>query len=144
MKTIRLDGNSLTIPDLYNAAVGSSKISFLPAAVKKMRRSRQVVEDWIKHGETIYGVTTGFGEFSNIKISNDHIEQLQENLIVSHAAGTGEPLPHQVVRAMMILRMNALVKGYSGIRPETMEFFRTVFNAGIIPIVPSRFSRFKR
>ncbi|HMD14428.1 MAG TPA: histidine ammonia-lyase [Bacteroidota bacterium] len=138
MKTLQLDGNSLTIPDLYHTAVGSSKISFLPAAVGKMKRSRRVVEDWIRRGETIYGVTTGFGEFSNVKISKEHLEQLQENLIVSHAAGTGEPLSHQVVRAMMVLRMNALVKGYSGIRPETMDFFRTVFNAGIIPIVPSR------
>ncbi|HUL43928.1 MAG TPA: histidine ammonia-lyase [Bacteroidota bacterium] len=138
MKKLQLDGNSLSIESLYHAAVGQSTLTFSSGAVKRVNRSRRVVEDWIRRGETVYGVTTGFGEFSNVKIDNAHLEQLQENLIVSHAAGAGEPLPHQVVRAMMILRLNALLKGNSGIRIETLEFLRSVYNAGIIPIVPSR------
>ncbi|HAP36223.1 MAG TPA: histidine ammonia-lyase [Bacteroidetes bacterium] len=86
----------------------------------------------------IYGVTTGFGEFANVRIPHDKIEQLQTNLIISHAAGAGDPLPPEVVRAMMILRINALAKGFSGIRPETVEFIVKFFNAGLIPVVPSQ------
>ncbi|MBI1808126.1 MAG: histidine ammonia-lyase [Ignavibacteria bacterium] len=138
MKNLILDGNSLTVEDVYQCSAMPSTVSFSASAKRRMKASRRVVEDWIRRGETIYGVTTGFGEFSNVKISPEHLEQLQENLIVSHSAGAGEPLPHQVVRAMTILRLNALAKGYSGIRLETMEFFRTVFNASIIPIIPSK------
>ena len=103
-----------------------------------MRRSRTLVEEWLEKKERIYGVTTGFGEFSNVNIPFDKIEELQHNLITSHAAGTGEPLPAEVVRAMMILRMNALAKGFSGIRPETVGFIAKFFNAGLVPVIPSQ------
>ena len=133
-----LDGNNLTIPLVYQAATSSASISFSPAAKKRMAASRALVEDWVRKKEVVYGVTTGFGEFSNVTISSQDIERLQENLILSHAAGAGEPLPLEVVRAMMVLRMNALAKGYSGIRLETMEFLRKVYNTGIVPVIPSR------
>ncbi len=97
-----------------------------------------LVEEWLRKKERIYGVTTGFGEFSNVSIPFDKIEELQHNLIASHAAGTGEPLPPEVVRAMMILRMNALAKGFSGIRPETVGFIANFFNAGLVPVIPSQ------
>ncbi|MCX6136116.1 MAG: histidine ammonia-lyase [Ignavibacteriales bacterium] len=83
-------------------------------------------------------MTTGFGEFSNVHIPMDKIEELQRNLIMSHAAGAGDPLPDEIVRCMMILRANALAKGFSGIRPETVEFITKFFNAGIVPIIPSQ------
>ena len=83
-----------------------------------MRRSRTLVEEWLEKKERIYGVTTGFGEFSNVNIPFDKIEELQHNLIASHAAGTGEPLPPEIVRAMMILRVNALAKGFRGYVPR--------------------------
>src|SRR5437879_9909497 len=108
MENYILDGNSLTIEDLYQIAYTSRSISFSPHARRRMKASRRIVDTWVRQGKTIYGVTTGFGEFSNIRISAANIERLQENLIDSHSAGTGEPLPHQVVRAMMVLRMNAL------------------------------------
>lgn len=136
---ISLDGNSLTIADLYSAATNSKeKTSLAPSAKKAMQKSRALVEEWIRSGEVVYGVTTGFGEFANVKISTDKIELLQKNLIESHAAGAGEPLPPEVVRAMMILRINALAKGFSGIRVETVEFIIKFFNAGLIPVVPSQ------
>ena len=138
MNNLLLDGNSLTIEDVYRCSMAPSTIRFTPLAKRRINASRRVVEEWVERGETIYGVTTGFGEFSNIRISAQHIEELQENLIVSHSAGAGEPLPFEIVRAMGILRLNALAKGYSGIRLETMEFFRKVFNAGITPIIPSK------
>lgn len=105
---------------------------------KAMRRSRALVEEWLKAKEHIYGVTTGFGEFSDVNIPFDKIEELQHNLIASHSAGTGEPLPTEVVRAMMILRVNALAKGFSGIRPETVEFIIKFFNAELVPVIPSQ------
>jgi histidine ammonia-lyase len=138
MKNLILDGNSLTIEDVYRASTDTAHISFSQQAKRRVRDSRHVIDEWLRHDEVIYGVTTGFGEFSNVRISRDNIERLQENLIMSHAAGAGDPLPAEVARAMMILRMNALVKGYSGIRLETVDFLRTVFNAGIVPMIPSR------
>ncbi|HUN67122.1 MAG TPA: histidine ammonia-lyase [Bacteroidota bacterium] len=138
MKKLIIDGNSLTIEDVYHLAVKPGRISIRPSARARMRASREVIERWVARGEKIYGVTTGFGEFSNVSIGRDRLEQLQENLIVSHAAGAGDPLPPEIVRAMTVLRLNALAKGYSGIRPETVEFFCRVFNAGITPIIPSK------
>ncbi|MDD8019381.1 MAG: histidine ammonia-lyase, partial [Bacteroidota bacterium] len=134
-----LNGSSLTIADLYSAATDpKSKIGVAPSAKKNMQKSRSLVEEWINKKEIIYGVTTGFGEFSNVHIPFDKIEELQTNLIKSHAAGAGDPLPPEVVRAMMILRVNALAKGFSGIRPETVEFIVKFFNAGLVPVVPSQ------
>lgn len=134
-----LNGNSLSISNLYSTAINSkTKISLAPSAKKAMQRSRSLVEKWLASDEVIYGVTTGFGEFANVRIPHDKIEQLQTNLIMSHAAGAGDPLPPEVVRAMMILRINALAKGFSGIRPETVEFIVKFFNAGLVPVVPSQ------
>jgi histidine ammonia-lyase len=134
-----LTGNSLSVADLYSAATDpTAKIALSPAARKIMQRSRDLVEEWLKNDEVIYGVTTGFGEFANVRIPFDKIEQLQTNLIKSHAAGAGDPLPPEIVRAMMILRVNALAKGFSGIRPSTVEFIVRFFNAGLIPIIPSQ------
>jgi histidine ammonia-lyase len=135
---IRLDGSTLTIEDLFRAATQPSRISLAESSKKSMRRSRALVEEWLAKKERIYGVTTGFGEFSNVQIPFEKIEELQHNLIVSHAAGTGEPLPPEVVRAMMILRVNALAKGFSGIRIGTVERITKFFNARLIPVIPSQ------
>lgn len=136
---LSLTGNSLSISDLYTTATNfKEKISLDPAAKNAMRKSRTLIEEWLTNDEIIYGVTTGFGEFANVRIPFDKIEQLQTNLIMSHAAGAGDPLPREVVRAMMILRINALAKGFSGIRPETVEFIVKFFNEGLIPVVPSQ------
>lgn len=140
MKKLQLDGNKLTIINLANAVnnYNNIKIDFTKAAQKNVKASRKMVDEWVRNGDIIYGVTTGFGEFSNVTISTEDIEQLQENLIMSHSAGVGDPLPLEVVRAMIILRLNALAKGYSGIRYETLDFVRKVFNAGITPVIPSK------
>jgi histidine ammonia-lyase len=138
MAKLILDGESLTIPQTHSAATTPTTVTFSLRAKKKMGASRALVEEWLRRKEVVYGITTGFGEFSNVTIAAEDINRLQENLIVSHAAGAGDPLPPEIVRAMMVLRMNALAKGFSGVRVETMEFLRKFFNAGIIPIIPSR------
>lgn len=138
MKTIVLDGNSLVIPQLYRIAYHTAPVRLSPKAYRQLKASRRLVEQWVESEETIYGVTTGFGEFSNVRIDSRNLEQLQRNLILSHAAGTGEPLPKEVVRAMMTLRINALAKGYSGIRPSTVNLLVQMLNKDIVPVIPSQ------
>jgi histidine ammonia-lyase len=138
MKTLLLDGNSLTVGDVRRLSAPGMKIGLSPSAKKRMRASRALVEAWVERGDTIYGVTTGFGELATVRIGRDSLEQLQLNLIRSHSAGAGEPLTLNVVRAMMVLRLNALAKGFSGIRVETAEFLAKMYNKGLIPVIPSR------
>lgn len=134
-----LDGNTLTIQD-FNSAVFSPKIPIMLSddAKMKVRAARQTVENWLSSGEIVYGVTTGFGEFANVVIPHDELDALQENLILSHSAGAGEWLPREVVRGMMILRVNALAKGHSGIRLETLETLIAMLNHQIVPAIPSQ------
>jgi histidine ammonia-lyase len=106
--------------------------------LRKVAAARRQVEAWLGSNETVYGVTTGFGEFANVRIEPAQIEALQENLILSHAVGAGEPLPPDVVRGMMVLRMNALLQGHSGVRVETLRKLAGVLNAGIVPVIPSQ------
>ncbi len=138
MTSLSLDGSRLTIPDLAAIATGRGTITLTPAARRRMRASRALVEQWVRSGESIYGVTTGFGEFANVRINSDHLSELQQNLILSHAAGAGTPLPIEVVRAMVVLRVNALAKGFSGIRLQTVHRMIELFNQGYVPLVPSQ------
>jgi histidine ammonia-lyase len=138
MNSIFLDGQSLTIPLLAEIAYGRKSAKIAPTAKLRMRKSRKLVERWVERGERIYGVTTGFGEFANVHIDKDKLEALQENLILSHAAGAGDPLPPEIVRAMMALRINALAKGFSGIRVETVEQLAALLELDILPVIPSQ------
>ena len=138
MKIHILDGKSLTIPNLYDLALGRAQAALNIESKHQIEQARALVEHWCDSGEAIYGVTTGFGEFSNVSIKTKDIEQLQENLIFSHAAGTGEPLPIEVVRAMIALRVNALAKGFSGIRLSTVEMLIEMLNRNIVPVIPSQ------
>lgn len=136
---IAIDGNSLTISHLYSVSHGHhAKLTLSKQALRNVKESRAQIERWLAHNATIYGVTTGFGEFSTVRVDRSNLEQLQKNLIYSHAVGAGDPIPDEVVRAMMVLRINTLAKGYSGIRPETLEVLLRMFNAGIIPVIPSQ------
>jgi histidine ammonia-lyase len=136
---LALDGNSLTLNDVASIAASHALTVHLSDAAKEaIERSRAVVERWVESGEVVYGVTTGFGEFANVSISRPDIERLQENLILSHSAGAGSWLPREVVRAMLLLRINALAKGYSGIRLATLETLIAMLNADLIPAVPEQ------
>jgi histidine ammonia-lyase len=138
MKNHILDGNQLTIPQVFDLAYETTRAMLSSTAKRKIIQANGLVNRWITKGETVYGVTTGFGEFSNVRVRKEDIEQLQENLIFSHAAGAGDPLPPEIVRAMMVLRINALAKGYSGIRLSTVELLMEMLNHNIIPIIPSQ------
>lgn len=134
-----IDGSSLTLEALVAAARDTdARIELTDHARARVARARSVVEEWERDNKVIYGVTTGFGEFANVVIPPGERENLQENLILSHAVGAGELLGDAAVRAMMILRVNALAKGHSGVRVDTLQTLCDVFNAGIIPAVPSQ------
>ncbi len=138
MNTLEINGSSLTLEDTMTVSAGESHVQLSDDALIRMQASRALVERWVAEGRVMYGITTGFGEFSNVSIGTDKLEQLQKNLIISHAVGCGDPIPRNIVRIMMLLRANALAKGNSGIRIETVEHLLLMLNKDIIPVVPSQ------
>jgi len=133
-----LDGSSLTVEDVVEVARGGRKVEVAAAAWDAVAASRAVVDGLVERGEVAYGITTGFGEFAHVTIRRDQVRELQRNLIMSHSVGVGEPLPRDVVRAMMVLRANALVKGVSGVRRGLVERLLLLLNEDAVPVVPSR------
>ena len=114
------------------------QVALDPDAADRMRASREVIERLVAEGATVYGVTTGFGDLANVRIEPDQVAELQRNLVRSHTAGVGEPLPVDVVRAMLLLRANALAIGLSGVRPDLAELLCGMLNEGVHPVIPSR------
>jgi histidine ammonia-lyase len=135
---ILLDGDSLDIDGVVAVARHGSRVVLAPRALRRMRASRAVVEGLVRRNETAYGITTGFGEFAHIKISREKTRQLQRNLIMSHAVGVGEPFSREIVRAAMLVRANALAKGFSGVQPAVVRLLIEMLNAGVHPVVPSQ------
>jgi histidine ammonia-lyase len=134
---IVIDGNSLTIDDVYAVAHGAS-VALSPAAAARMRATRSIVDALVQQNEVAYGVTTGFGKLSEVAIPRDRLAELQVNLVRSHAAGVGPLMPEREVRALMLLRANVLAKGYSGARPELAELLVGMLNASLHPLVPEQ------
>ncbi len=124
--------------DVVEVARDGRRVEIADEAVARMRASRAVVERLVAEGATAYGVTTGFGDLANVRIEPAQTAELQRNLVRSHAAGVGEPLPVEVVRAMLLLRANTLAIGLSGVRPELPELLCAMLNAGVHPVIPSR------
>jgi len=133
-----IDGASLTLADVHAVAVERAPVTLADAARERMWRTRAVVQRAVDSGEAVYGVTTGFGKLSEVSIPHDRLEELQVNLVRSHAAGVGALLPEREVRAMMLLRANVMAKGYSGARPELVELLAAMLNAGLYPPVPEQ------
>ena len=133
-----IDGASLTLDDLEAVARRRRPIALAPAARQAVARARKVVDDAVARGDVVYGVTTGFGNFADVVIPGDKLSALQMNLVRSHAAGVGEPLDEAETRGLMLLRANVLAKGFSGVRPETLDLLVAMLNAGIHPVVPSQ------
>ncbi len=133
-----IDGENLTLEDIVEVAVKKGSVELALESKEKVETSRKYVEKIIRNNDVVYGVTTGFGKFCNVNISSQDTRDLQVNLIRSHSAGVGEYLPEDAVRAMMLLRANALAKGYSGIRYSTLQTLIDMLNKGVIPRVPSQ------
>lgn len=136
--SVVLDGNSLSIEKIVEVARFYAPVSLSPSTFEQIDQSRALVEKILNEDRTVYGISTGFGEFSKVSIGSDRSAELQENLILSHCVGVGEPLSEQTVRAMMLLRANALCKGYSGIRRELIETLIAMLNKRVHPIIPSQ------
>lgn len=135
---IVIDGEHLTLEDVYAVARQGAKVRLSPDCFEQIDRSRALVEKILAEGRRVYGISTGFGEFSKISIGREQSGQLQENLILSHCVAVGDPLSEDVVRAMMLLRANALSKGFSGIRRELIQCLIDMLNAGVHPVIPQQ------
>jgi histidine ammonia-lyase len=133
-----LTGADLTIADVEAVARGGRRVSLGDEARARVIEAREVIERLVEAGEIVYGVTTGFGDLATTFIDPSDSARLQENLLVSHAVGVGEPLPRDVVRAMMLLRANTLALGHSGCRPVVIDRICDLLRLGIHPIVPSQ------
>ena len=136
--TITLDGHSLSIADVVAVARHGAPVAIAPHGLAALAASRRAVETAAARGDVIYGVNTGFGKLAHVRIKPEQTRDLQRNLIRSHASGVGDPLPVDVVRAMMVLRANVLIRGTSGVRPALPQLIVEMLNAQVHPRVPSQ------
>jgi len=136
--TVVIDGVSLTIDDVMRVSRHREPAELAESALDGILRSRDVVEKALKEGRVIYGVNTGFGNLAEVSIGKRDLAQLQVNLIRSHSAGIGPPFDEEIVRGMMLLRANALAKGFSGVRLDVIEVLIDMLNAGVTPVVPQQ------
>lgn len=138
MTQLSLDCQPLSLEDVGAVARGEVQVCLGPRARRATQASRKIVEQAVAERRVVYGVTTGFGRFADRVIGEDALEELQQNLLMSHAVGVGAPLQTFVVRAMMLLRAVSLAHGRSGVRPEIVELLIDMLNAGVHPLVPSK------
>lgn len=135
---VTLNGQTLTFAEVQKVLFDKEKVVYSEESMRKVQESRKAVEKIVAEERIVYGITTGFGKFSDVFIGKDDVEALQLNLIRSHACGIGEPFPEVVSRAMILLRANALLKGFSGVRPVVIERLLDLLNSEIHPVIPQQ------
>ncbi|MBR0108092.1 MAG: histidine ammonia-lyase, partial [Pyramidobacter sp.] len=133
-----LNGHSLTLEQLINVSRCGATVRLSEESVSLINRASGLIENWVANNRVVYGVTTGFGDLATVKVDAARTRLLQENLIRSHAVGVGAPLPEDAVRAIMLLRLNGLICGHSGITLETLTQLVNFINLGITPVVPEQ------
>jgi len=138
MDSVVLDGQPLSLAGIEAVSLASRPVEIAPSALTRVAQSRALIEEILAAGETVYGVNTGFGKLSDVRIPSDKLAQLQTNLVRSHSAGVGQPLSEPEVRAMLLLRANVLAKGFSGVRPALLELLVAMLNNGVHPVVPEK------
>jgi histidine ammonia-lyase len=137
VKRLRLDGTSLSIDRLAPLARSEDlHITVSAGARARVKEARALVDELVQDEEVVYGVTTGFGKLKEVAIPSEDLVELQENLVLSHSCGVGEPMPLEEVRIAQVLRLNGLLRGHSGVRPQTIDKLVRLFNAGFVPLVP--------
>src|SRR6476660_1462533 len=134
---MKLDPATIDLATLRKLWVGS-EASLDDAAMQRVNQSAAAVERIVAGGETVYGVNTGFGLLANTRIPNERLAELQTNLILSHSAGLGDPLPRHVTRLMIVLKLLGLGRGYSGVRPLVVEALQRLLDADAMPLIPSQ------
>ncbi|MDD3478062.1 MAG: histidine ammonia-lyase [Candidatus Izemoplasmatales bacterium] len=132
---IVLDGRNLNIEKLVRISRGWEKVKVAPESLEQIQNARSRIEEIVEIGAPVYGINTGFGKLADTPIENGEVSQLQKNLLMSHACGVGNPYSEDIVRGMMALRINALIKGYSGIRMETIMKLMELLNKRVTPVV---------
>ncbi|MDP2806820.1 MAG: aromatic amino acid ammonia-lyase, partial [bacterium] len=130
-----LNGSGLTVEKLVQIARHHEKVELAPEALERIKQCRAMLEDKIKAREIMYGVNTGIGEFSEMVLNDDQVKDFQKYLIYNHAAGIGDPVPIEQVRAAMAGRINVHAHGNSGCRPEITQTFIEMLNKGVTPVV---------
>ncbi len=138
MKEIIVDGNSLTLEQVVAVSRGKAAVSLSKEAELRVEKARGVIRQAVEEKKAVYGVTTGFGALSGVTISKEQTRQLQINILLSHAAGVGNAFDEETVRAIMLLRINSLSKGHSGIRLSTLKTFLNMLNKGVHPVIPEK------
>jgi histidine ammonia-lyase len=138
MKPVMIGMEKMTLEALMSIARHGAEVQLSEASVQRINEARQLIEQWVKEEKSIYGVTTGFGALSDVAISKKDTRQLQQNILMSHSAGTGDMLDEETVRAVMALRIKDFALGHSGIRLETVQHLITILNKGVYPVVPEK------
>ncbi|HHP7235561.1 MAG TPA: histidine ammonia-lyase [Desulfobacterales bacterium] len=138
MKRISLGMQGLTLETLVAIARRRVPVTLTPGAAERIHRTRSLIDRWVQQERTIYGVTTGFGALSDVTISRTDTRRLQQNILMSHAAGVGDPLDESTVRAVLALRIKDMARGHSGIRLETVQFLIDLLNRGVCPVIPEK------
>jgi len=138
MDLLILDGQPLTLAEIEAVSLAACPVAIAPTALGRVAASRGQIEQILAAGQTVYGVNTGFGKLSDVRIPVDKLAQLQTNLVRSHAGGVGQPLSEGESRAMLLLRANVLAKGFSGCRPALVELLVALLNAGVHPVIPEK------
>ncbi len=133
-----LDGQALTLAEIEAVALGGRPVGIAATALARVAASRALIEGILAEGQTVYGVNTGFGKLSDVRIPEGNLAQLQTNLVRSHAGGVGQPLSEGESRAMVLLRANVLAKGFSGCRRELVELLVALLNAAVNPVIPEK------
>jgi len=135
---VELNGQALTLEQIAAVAFGGERLAMAPSARPRVAASRKVIEQIVARDAVVYGVNTGFGKLSDVRVAQDELRQLQLNLVRSHACGIGNPLSEPEVRAMMLLRANVLTLGFSGIRWEVIELLCEMLNRRVHPVIPEK------
>jgi len=138
MGKVIITGNSLTLEEVASVCRDYYEVELSKSAVDKIAASRKIVDEFVENEDVVYGITTGFGRFSDVSISKEESRLLQKNLIVTHAVGAGKPFETEIVRGIILLRINNLAKGYSGARPETIQTMIDMLNRRVHPVVPQK------
>ncbi|HYR74895.1 MAG TPA: histidine ammonia-lyase [Pyrinomonadaceae bacterium] len=135
---LELNGQKLSLAQVVDVAGGEGHVSLSAAARERVEQSRRVVEKIVAEGRTVYGVNTGFGKLSDVRIEPSQLRELQLNLVRSHSCGLGPPLSEAEARAMLLLRANVLAQGYSGCRPVLIEALLRLLESGVTPVIPEK------
>ena len=135
---LELDGQRLGLEEIAAVANAREQVVLAPSARARCEESRRVVEEIVEAGRTVYGVNTGFGKLSDVRIERGQLHELQLNLVRSHACGLGKPLSETESRAMLLLRANVLARGFSGARPLVIDALLTLLERGVTPVVPEK------